>query len=445
MKRCRILTILGLILFLSSIAVAGEWRAGVARVEITPTEPTWMAGFAARKHPAEGTLHPLWAKALVLDDGQGRRVAIVTADLIGTTRELGDAVAAKTGIPRERIVLNSSHTHCGPVIGGCAPVAYDLDAAQTEIVEKYRQTLIDKVAGVIQKASAALTPAELAYGEGKATFAINRRSVRSGQYVIAPNPEGPVDHVVPVLRVSDKQGRPLAVLFGYACHNTTLGGDHYQYNGDYAGFAQIAFEKSHPGTTALFMIGCGADSNPNPRGTVELAQQHGESLADAVAQALDGKLEPLEGPLSVHFERVDLPFVEPPTRHQLETARGQGNVYQQRLAAELLRRLEELGSLDRSYPCPIQVVRFGDDLAMVALSGETVVDYALRLRRELPDRRLWIAGYCNEVFAYVPSERVLAEGGYEGGGAMVYFGWHGSFQPGLEDRIIACVKKLLDK
>jgi hypothetical protein len=70
------------------------------------------------------------------------------------------------------------------------------------------------------------------------------------------------------------------------------------------------------------------------------------------------------------------------------------------------------------------------------------VDYALRLRREFAGKRIWIAGYSNDVFAYVPTERVLAEGGYEGGEAMMYFGLPGPFQPGLEQRVIDAVKRL---
>lgn len=447
MRYRRIVATIGLLLLISSGTAAASWRAGVARVDITPQEPTWMAGFAARNHAAEGTLHALWAKALVLEDEQGGRVAIVTTDLIGMTREIADVVAerlaASTGLTREQVVFNSSHTHSGPVLADCAPIAYELDADQTAAINRYGRALVDKLAGVVKEAHAAMQPVELEFGEGKATFAKNRRPVRNGQDGIAPNAAGPVDHVVPVLRVCGEQGRPLAILFGYACHATTLVSNSYQYSGDYPGFAQLALEERYPGAIAMFMIGCGADSNPNPRGTVELAQQHGKALASAVEETLSGQLVPVREPLAVRLERVELPFIEAPSKAELEKRRGEGNVYQQRLTEVLLKRIEEHGTLASTYPCPVQVVRFGHDMALVALSGETVVDYALRLRRELPHERLWIAGYCNEVFAYVPSERVLAEGGYEGGGAMVYFGWHGPFQSGLEDRIVAKVKQLL--
>jgi len=417
----------------------------MARTDVTPAKLLWMAGYASRRHPAEGTLHALWAKALAIQDQRGQRAAIVTLDLIGDNfgRETSDGVGKRvqraTGIERESIVFNFSHTHSGPVtrVNDGALVTYPLSAQHQADVRAYTQTLEDKLVKLIEDACEKMRPAELAYGEGGVTFAANRRT----RY----NPDGPVDHTVPVLRVSDENGRLLAALFGYACHTATLVGDFYQFNGDYAGFAQIAFEASHPGAMAMFMMGCGADINPAPRGTVELAEQHGGSLANAVDKVLSGKLHRVQGPLTVAFERVDLPFVDPPTKGDLEQRRGQGNVYDQRLTEVLLKRMAKQGSLETAYPCPVQVVRFGDDLSLVVLSGETVVDYALRLRRELAGQRLWVAGYSNEIFAYLPSERVLSEGGYEAGGAMKYFGFHGPFKPGVEDRVVGLVKKLMER
>jgi len=402
-----------------------------------------MGGFAARQHPATGILHPLWAKALVIEEVGGQRVVLVTMDLLGDNfgRELADQVreraARQTGIHTDHMLFNFSHTHCGPVssVNDGALVTYALDSEQQAKVNAYTITLTDKLVGLISSAAAKLQPAQLAYATGRATFASNRRT----RY----NPDGPVDHEVPVLRVTGQGDRLLAVLFGYACHNTTLGGSLDQYNGDYAGFAQIAFEQDHAGAMAMFMMGCGGDSNPAPRGEVALAEQHGAALAAAAAQVLDGELLPLQGPLKVRFDRIDLSFVDPPTQLELEGRRGQGNVYDQRLTEILLRRVTNGESLPASYPFPVHVVRFGKSLSLIALAGETVVDYALRLRKDMADSRIWVAGYCNEVFAYVPSERVLAEGGYEGGGAMKYFGLHGPFQPGLEDRIVGLAHELM--
>ena len=439
--------VIGLLALLGAVTMGGDWQVGVAKVEITPTEPVWMAGYASRDHPAEGAIHPLWAKALAIADGRGKKVIILTTDLIGMVRPLSDAVGDRirktTGIGRERIVINSSHTHCGPVVLGCAEVAHAMNDEQLGKVGAYTGELQDKLVVVVEQAVQRMKLAKLSYGVGEAKFAINRRTKRESGFVISPNSDGPVDHGVPVLRVGDENGRMVAVLFGYACHNTTT--SVYQINGDYAGFAQIALEKSHPGVTALFMIGCGADSNPEPRGKLSMAEDHGRELAAAVDRVLTEQMTDVSGPLAVAFGRVDLPFVDPPDAAGIKRLEDEGNVYQQRLAKLLSKRLAENGSLDSSYPCPVHVVRFGNDLSMVAIAGEVVVDYVVRLRRELDDDRLWVAGYSNEVFAYLPSERILVEGGYEGAGAMVYFGWHGPFKPGVEDLVVGLTKELMDR
>jgi hypothetical protein len=436
---------LALLVAWSPFSPAADWRVGIARTDITPKKLLWMSGYAGRKRAAEGTVHPLWAKAMVLEDEQGERVVIVATDLIGDEfgRELPDAVGShvhrRTGIERERIVINASHTHCGPVVRVTdgALVTYGLDAQQQADVNAYGKALEDKLVRLIEEACSTMRAAELAYGEGKATFGMNRRK----RY----NPDGPVDHTVPVLRVSDDDDRLLAVLFGYACHTATLGGKFYRYNGDYAGFAQIALELAHPGATAMFIAGCGGDINPDPRGTLELAEQHGKSLAFAVEQVLAGELHPVRGPLAVAFGRVDLPFVDPPTKEALQKRRGEGNVYDQRLTEVLIKRIDSQGALETAYACPVHVIKFGGDLSFIAIGGEVVVDYALRIRKGFGAERVWVAGYCDEVSAYIPSERVLAEGGYEAGGAMKYFGWHGPFKPGIEDRVVEFVGELMTR
>ena len=436
--------ILGLTITSHTTADQPEWRVGTARTNITPSGPIWMGGYAARNHPSEGVLQPIWAKALLFEDQAGSRAAIITLDLIGIDRGLADAVCQrvfqKTGIPRPQIVLNCSHTHSGPVVAGVTPLVYDLDVQQQAAVDDYAKTLADKLVFLVEAAVKDLRPARLAFGEGQATFGANRRAMRVKAPEGAPKPPAPVDHGVPVLAVRDEKDALRAVLFGYACHSTTLG--IYEINGDYPGFAQAALETGHSGVTALFMAGCGADVNPNPRSEVALAQQHGRSLAAAVNAVLGGSLRPLRGPLAVGFERVDLKLVDPPRKEQIEHLLQDKNKYQQRLAKHLLGELAAGRALRTSYPCPVQVLRFGNDLVMVALAGEVCVDYALRLRRELAGRPIWVASYCNEIFAYVPTERVLSEGGYEGGAAMVYFGLHGPFQPGLEQQIIEAVKRL---
>lgn len=381
---------------------AQVWKAGAASVVITPQRPMYMAGYAGRKEMAEGTEQELFAKALVIEDFQGQRAAIVTMDLIGVSDELRAAVAGpvaeKYQIEPQSLLMNASHTHCGP--------AYTRDDAK-DYFDWLSGTLVQLVGQAIDR----LEEASLSYCYARCGFAMNRRTPTDTGYRNHPNPDGPVDHTVPVLRVAGADGQLRAVLFGYACHNTTMG--FLRWLGDYAGYAQEYLEQDHPGVTALFMTGCGADQNPYPRSRLEYAQRHGRSLATAVEAALEiGQTTPrhqrvVRGPLRAALETVALEF----------TAEDRP---------------------DHAYP--VQVLRLGNDLAIIALANEVVIDYALRLKRELgrPDGpAIWVAGYSNGYSGYIPSQRVLLEGGYEADSRP--------WKPTLEERIVGKVHELYQR
>ncbi|MEX2045454.1 MAG: hypothetical protein WD941_08890, partial [Opitutus sp.] len=294
-------------------------------------------------------------------------------------------------------------------------------------------------------ALAALSPAQLSYARARAGFAMNRRlQGADGEFINAPNPDGPVDHDVPVLRVEDAAGKLRAILFGYACHNTTLTQHSYVYCGDYAGYAQEYLQGDHPGVVALFMTGCGGDQNPYPRGNLALAQSHGRSLATAVDAALATTPKPLAGPLRSAYAEIDLRYSPAPSRAEYEKRLESREKYLADHARRMLRRLDQEGRLPATYPYPLQVVRFGDDLRLVALGGEAVVDYSLRLKKEFGGpASVWVAAYSNDVPGYIPSERVLREGGYEGLHATRLGSLHpGPWAPGLEEQIIAKVHEL---
>lgn len=427
-----------------------EWKAGVATVTITPAEPMWMAGYASRKKPSDGVLSELHAKALVIEDAAGTRAVIITTDLISIPRPLRQYVAkaAQTqfGLNPAGLLLNCSHTHCGPVVRDDLEmsVMYPLDPEQRQQVESYFKVLRDKLVGVIGLALEDLRPATLTYSHARCSVAMNRRLPTKDGYQNSPYPDGPVDHDVPVLRVESPDGKLRAIAFGYACHNTTTAVQ--QFNADYAGFAQTELEKAHPGATALFVMGCGGDQNPYPRGQIDWAMTHGKTLATAVEAALLPQPKRLHGPLRFELEEIDLPF-ESITRQELEALRGSKDVYDQRRAAALLAELDNQGQVRASYPYPVQVLRFGDDLTMVTLGGEVVIDYALRLKRELGSTGIpvWVAGYSNDVMAYIPSERVLTEGGYEGKGAMRYTNLPAPWRSGVEDQIVGTARKLSER
>ena len=252
---------------------------------------------------------------------------------------------------------------------------------------------------------------------------------------------GPVDHDVPVLAVRAADGTLRAVVFGYACHNTVL--DDYTINGDYAGFAQEAVEKAHSGATAMFVQDCGADANPLPRRSVELARRYGAILADAVDEALRGKMRPQSGPIQAAFQLVDIAFQTPPSRADFESRLADREVSRVRHAKYMLSLYDRDGKLPSRYPYPVQVWRFGTGLRWIILGGEVVVDYSLRFKKQYGWDDTWVAGYSNDVFAYIPSLRVLKEGGYEGGGAMIPYGQPGPFAESVEETIAAKVDDLV--
>lgn len=447
----KLLSVVATVLSVSGMSFSSleaSWKAGAAKVVITPENSMWMAGYASRNKPSEGKVQELYAKALAVEDGSGRRLVIITFDLIGIPRDLRNWLQTECmtvhSLPPESLLLNASHTHCGPELRASKVSLYGAAAEQVSHTENYYSELKQKLSDLVGQSIHNLQPAKLGYTHGRAGFAMNRRLPTDTEPRNAPYPDGPVDHEVPILKVENEKGELQALLFGYACHNTTL--SFYQFCGDYAGFAQADLETAFPGCVAMFMTGCGGDQNPQPRGELALAEHHGSTLAIAVKAGLLGPIRPIEGSLQTALEPVELEFATPPTRAELEVLQQSKVEYSQRRAKALLKQLDEPGGIPTTYPYLVQVVRFGDQILMVALSGEVVVDYSLRLKQELKgNASVWVAGYSNDVFGYVPSLRVLQEGGYEGGGAMQFTTLPGPFAPSVEQRIVEKVTELVGK
>jgi neutral ceramidase len=407
-------------------AAEALWKAGTAKASITPKESLWMAGYANRTAPAAGTLHELYVRVLVLEDAQGHQAVLVSSDLLGIPRSISEnvsqALANKFGLPRDAIMLNASHTHCGPVLRGALYDAYPLDDAQRKKIEAYSSELEIALVRTVGEALAHRVPATVSVGQGSTDFAVNRRNNREPDVPALRAShalQGPTDHAVPVLAVRQPDGKLLAVVFGYACHNTTLGIQ--KWNGDYAGFAESNLEEAHPGAVALFFMGCGADQNPIPRRTVELAQKYGRMMSDAVQFELSKKLESLPPKLRTRYETVTLHLGAAPTRAELTARAHERTAYTSRWGARLLKELDAGRSLPRTYPYPIEVWELGGKQLWIALGGEVVVDYALRFKDRY-GAETWVSAYANDVMAYIPSLRVLKEGGYEGNASMMVYG-----------------------
>jgi len=440
------------------------WKAGAAAIDITPDLPMWMAGYGRRDKPGDEIGHPLYAKALAMEDSKGTRAVIVSVDILGIPKIVRKAVEeqlrVRYGLDSPSLLMNASHTHSGPEVRAIETHLEKLDPGRTDMVTRYRNELQQKITTVIGEALKNLTEADLAYSRGSAGFGMNRRAdyslpeddFRHGK---RPNPYGPVDNDVPVMQVTGKDGRIIAVLFGYACHSTTLG--EYNFNGDYPGFAQHYIEEAHPGAVALFMAGCGADQNPHPRNDMvsgltglDLAKMHGRTLALAVEAALNSSPEPVDPYLGAVLEEVKLPYLKVPDSDELIKQSKSSNQTVSDNAAVLLEMPDREGKLPSYYSYPVQVLRFGDDITLIALASEVVVDYSLRLKREITGSHVWVAAYSNDFLGYIPSRRIWEEGGYEGGESMTFSRttlYRGAahpniWDPGVEQRVISKVHEL---
>ena len=362
----------------------------------------------------------------------------MTVDNTGVPAALREEVVRRLQrrqVVSERLAICSSHTHTAPCLSGNLPTLFGepIPPEHQAHIDRYTRELVDALEKVALQALDARQPARLSRGQDRAGFAANRRTKG-----------GPVDHDVPVMLVHSTNGSLQAVFANYACHCTTLGGETNQICGDWAGYAQEYLERDHPGATALIAIGCGADSNPQPRTSLRLAQQHGEELATAVNRVIGRQTKPIQGSLECRTRTVRLPFDTIPSRETWETKAKQTD-YEGYYAKVNLAKLERGETLPTTLEYLIQAWNFGDDLAVVFLPGEVVVDYALRLKRELDAGRLWVNAYANDVPCYIPSERILKEGGYEGAGAMVFYDKPTRLAPGVENLIVETVHGLLPK
>jgi hypothetical protein len=435
---------------MSRVALAADspqaqWRVGLAKVQITPEKPIRMSGYASRNKPSEGVLMYLYAKAMAVEDAEGSRAVLLTADLIGFRAPLAEAICKrveqKTGLKRRQILLCPSHTHTGPVVGMIDPKRYGLKEDELTRVEAYSKRLQEELPKLVAAALDDLQPAKLSWGLGVANLVMNRREFTDRGVRLGVNPRGYADRSVLVLRVDSPEGKLRGVVFGCACHNTTLTGQHYVLSGDYAGFAQGHVEREHPDVQAMFMMGCGGDANPYPRGTIDSVKQHGTDLGTEVCRVLGTELRPIGGPLRAELGHVELPLQPVPSRERLEEM-IKGPSHLRSNAKRMLEALERKESLPTHYRAPIAVWQFGDALTLVALPGETVSEFVPLVEKVLGPRRLWVAGYSNDVFGYLVTAKIVAEGGYETRGLFEEVGY---FSPKAQDVLIDKVRQLADK
>jgi hypothetical protein len=420
-----------------------DFKAGFGRRQITPPMPIWLAGFAARTHPAESIAQDIWTKALAIEDAKGQKLVVITVDLATMPKAMLDMVAARVmhrhAIDRSHLLINISHTHSGPALEWPS----NADREMIHRIEGYRSRLMDSMAAAADDAVEDLRPAQISYGAGKVGFPHNRRErVPGGGWRFGMDPNGPVDQTVPVLRVSGMDGAPRGVLFGLSCHPSTLTPTFYVVSGDYAGMAQADLEKAHPGTTAMFMQLAGGDQNAYPRGTMELAEKYGGELSAEVDRIMAARMKAVRAPLKIAMLTTELPFAPFSLEQFEEQAKASDALL--RSHAERMLKLYASGQPPLpSLPYTMQAIQFGKELTILAMNGEVVAEYSLRVKKEYGAEGMIVAGYSNDRPCYIPSSRILKEGGYEARDAILMEPLPGPLGDQVEDTILAAVRELM--
>ena len=440
---------LGLLAIGGNLGAEEGWQAGVGKREITPSEPVRLSGYANRSQPFLAVDDPLFVRALAMRHGSSPWSVIVSIDCIGLSAELSDRIhrvlRERHQIERHQVVLCCTHSHTTPHLQGGLINLFteELSGDETAAVARYSDFLVAQTLEAIDLAFQQTLPVQIEMGEGSAAFAINRRQLKNGNWTgFGKADGGPVDQTVRVLRVQKESGEPLGVVYQYACHCTSISPELNRVSGDWAGISARLLESQLPGAIALPIVGCGADANPHPRGTYELATQHGTELSQSVLGVLQQKLKPLPPMDHTSFSYVALAY-ERPTEEQLQTLEKNEQPQQKRFAASMRAVMQRMGRIPETYPAPIHLWRFGNELTWVFMGGEVVVDYQIRMPAEFPHaKRVWVAAYTDDVFAYVASERVRREGGYEVDGSMLYYNRPGRWESGTEEFLVGRIREL---
>jgi hypothetical protein len=420
----------------AAVGAEPAYRVGTFKVDITPDYPIRLNGFGFRRAESEGVTQPIWAKALAVSWEDNPPVVLLAIESLGVRMGMVDEVAARLqkrfGVPRENVALTYTHSHTTPKVNGASDNIFSepIPAGHQEHIDRYSTELPQRLEQAAAMAIENRVPATLQWGTGKYDLARNRRT-----------PGGPVDHDLPMLVARDMDGGLLAVYVSYACHCVTLSNN--KISGDWAGFAQAEIEKRNPGCVALISVGAGSDSNPASGvvgDKVDVAAAQGAALADAVTRMLGGPQKPLSGNITAQLKSIPLPLNDLPTREQWTALAAKGGPEGYNAATQLA-RLDRGESLASSVNYPIQTFAFGKQLTMVFLAGEVCADYSLRLKQELGADRLWVNAYCNDFCCYIPSERLVREGGYGGGSEIPYFALPATLKAGLEQTIVDEVKR----
>lgn len=423
----------------------GELLAGAAAREITPDRPQWLDGYGSRTHPSEGVYQPIFARALALRLGAARAL-LVCAEVLAFDRNrvptLKERLAAATGTPPEAVVVAATHTHCAPrVCDLVMPGETDPD-----YIAAFEAACLEAGA----RAAASLRPATASTSRAQDRLGVNRRLRTDRGVAMRPNPNGPRDADIDTLWLEEPEtGRTVASLTVAACHPTCRGG--YLVGGDYPGFLCGELERA-TGGTALFALGCAGDVRPHftsPDGGFRMAEldeveRAGREMAATVLAERAARRALPAARLVVRRQVVEMPLAEPLPESELRRiADTDPSPLRRRWASELMGAGR--ATLPRSVPFEFQMLRLAPALEIFFLPGEVVAEYGRWVKsvRENGERRAIVAAYCNGAVGYVPTAKMLSEGGYEATGSHPFYRLPAPYAPDLEARFQRAVLDLI--
>jgi hypothetical protein len=433
-------------------------KAGFARVKITPPLGTTMMGFGTRDmtHGCEGVHDDIYVRAFFLEHA-GEQALIMGFDLCFLGRADADrfkgAIGRKIDISPRQILMNSSHNHVSPSVGTWYYGKYKSPE------RFYMNELEQATVRAVCQARQSMREVTMWAGTTRSSLPMNRRRKNeNGQIENRPNPDGLVYDRLPICLFKDKAGKPVCLLFSVSTHASMIGG--FEISAEYPGVAMRVLDE-HLGTVgSLFLQGVAGDSKPcvigkgvdrwRP-GTWELMEKAGNIVAQEVIQLLKKGLVRVEPGLCVASVETQWPLENAPPRSEFEAiVSGTGPEKRNKKNIRYMWAVEQLGLLDKGYTLPNSVIikahglQLGKGLRIFALEGEPVAEFGSLVEKFYGSGTTFPIGYTDGEALYLPTSKMLPEGGYE---VVSYweYGYPAPLAKGMEDAVLKALAQLRDR